>query len=83
MTAKQRAQVCELLRCAADDHPMGFGLVGMFGVQQFGKEPQRLAWQCLNSFEWPAQQWTGTGIDEGYRHALLEAALRVERGEWP
>jgi hypothetical protein len=82
MTRREREQVVELLRCAADNAP-DCGLVGMFNTPYFGSSSHRTAWKVLMSFEWPKQNWTPADIDEGYRHALLEAAARVEEGSYP
>jgi hypothetical protein len=55
----------------------------MFNTPYFGSSSHRTAWKVLMSFEWPKQNWTPADIDEGYRHALLEAAARVEEGSYP
>jgi hypothetical protein len=84
MKRRERALLVELLRCAADnDQRARCGLVGLFGAPHFGDATHRAAWKVLDSFTWPAQDWTASGVDEGYRHALLEAAARVEEGWAP
>jgi hypothetical protein len=76
MTARQRAQVVELLRCAADlnvlnpDH----------GIAQ--------ATEALDSDEaWqPAYNARQAARNDGpteYRHTCLEAAIRIEQGWEP
>ncbi len=81
LTKKQRAKVVELLRSAADDCPWG-GLNGMFRAEDVG------ASVCVVDAAWCARDLAADlrrlrkGV-EPYRHVLLEAALRVEQGEWP
>lgn len=87
MTKKQRAQVVELLRCAADSRPDGIGLNGMFDTAcwlDLSGDKQDAAWLAVNAVPTRAATFCVVGfIDEEYRRCLLEAALRVERGEWP
>ncbi len=84
MTKRQRAQVVELLRCAADNltpTSRGAWTEALDGVE------------ATLSVEMSATGAYGTvangrlltgGIDhELGRHMYLEAALRVELGEWP
>ena len=85
MTKRQRAQVVELLRCAADSAP-GIGLNGMFAAKNYvsiGGVVFALAWKALLAV---SPDWRRGGlspVDEGYRRGLLEAAARVEEGSWP
>ena len=78
MTKKQRAQVVELLRCAAD--LVDRSLLPVRYACEYLNRPWRhmdialLARQSLGEM---------TPATEGYRRDLLEAALRVEQGEWP
>ena len=85
MTKKQRAQVVELLRCAADCgvHGSFFGLVGMVDAAEHleaDKTIDDLAWKVRDMI--PHNLLYGPD-SEHYRHALLEAAARVEEGSWP
>lgn len=88
MTKKQRAQVVELLRCAADGRPAGIGLNGLFGASDdLGIETalHNDAWEAL----FDVRQVQGefgcdrSVVDEAYRRRLLEAAQRVEEGWTP
>lgn len=91
MTKKQRAQVVELLRCAADDDVNGTaaGLVGMFGAVYETLSSCRvewLAWKILDAVPIPAKAYERPMAgcrDEVYRARLLEAAQRVEEGWTP
>lgn len=87
MTRKQRAQVVELLRCAADGRWYGIGLVaaGCASGQCDGIAP------CTKVYELACEAYTKiNGIpSEWYwvtwrrRYGLLEAAQRVEEGSYP
>lgn len=79
VTKRQRAQVVELLRCAADrcifDDTFAFGWTrSALGLRQGGKI-HNLTCRALtetvglHGFDW--------------RRDLLEAAARVEEGSWP
>lgn len=87
MTKRERAQVVELLRCAADQRADGIGLNGMFdGAVSLRAADQTiaLAWNVLISVQRGHLIRTVVGIvDEWYRAELLEAAARVEEGSWP
>ena len=96
MTKKQRAQVVELLRCAADNRPVEHGLNGLFGASDGLCTETALhneAWEALfdvpeilTSAEILARHNSPSElirIDEAYRHRLLEAAQRVEEGWTP
>ncbi len=87
MTRKQRAQVVELLRCAADGKRHGIGLTeaGYAIGECDGIEPCTpiYSWACdaymeINRIpsEWYWVNWRR-------RYGLLEAAQRVEEGSWP
>jgi hypothetical protein len=87
MTKRQRAQVVELLRCAADVCAIDSGH-GLYSVAHllgfdtwdsaFAKGNNALAYvwdqacQALNHVH-----------ADGYWHECLEAAQRVEEGTWP
>lgn len=73
MTSRQRAAVVELLRCAADQGPSGWGLTGVYGAAD-DDATLEIVWRVLNGLELPYGE---------YRFALLEAAARVEEGRWP
>ena len=76
MTRRERAQVVELLRCAADRRSLSVADVhpvqGTLGW---------IAWEAKRalqpSFRYPAP------LTEAYRELLLEAAARVEEGWTP
>ena len=83
LSARQRAQVVELLRCAADGlsatstgawtdacDGLDIGIkIQMFAISAFVVVA---GWGQFSSAEW-----------EDGRAAYLEAALRVEEGSWP
>jgi hypothetical protein len=78
MTKKQRAQVVELLRCAADIRITGTMIPRARAAYLLGtpERTQRLA----------EDAWTAVLNDVGmslYQYELLEAAARVEEGSWP
>ena len=87
LTRIQRAQVVKLLRCAADQRPDGIGLNGMFDTAcwlDLAGDKQDAAWDAVNAVPTRAKTFAVVGyVDEEYRRVLLEAALRVERKEWP
>ena len=89
MTAKQRAQVVELLRCAADicaiDSSHGlYSVAHLLGhatwdtAQVTGRSPYvwHVACEARNHVH-------RNGLWFGYWHECLEAAARVESKEWP
>ena len=88
MTKRQRAQVVELLRCAADTRVDGIGLNGMFDGERWASDSKlttEIAWDAVLSVQ---EGFNGVRrvigvIDERYRYELLEAAQRVEEGSWP
>lgn len=83
MTRRQREQVVELLRCAADfDGKFDYvGLVaGGFLLDYVDFiNPCKPTYAIADDVVWSIL------FDEpvDYQHRLLEAALRVEQGEWP
>lgn len=79
LSKRQRAQVVELLRCAADvvlDTPLPISQ-----AQYWLDAPDEIKDMAI------AARYAITGDhcydDERYRAEILEAALRVEQGEWP
>jgi hypothetical protein len=94
MTKKERAQVVELLRCAADleiNEPNSRGC-------SLGDAGQHLRWDlvapraCVSRLSLITAMGELEGVVDGeprlvsgtgYQWLLLEAALRVEQGEWP
>lgn len=86
MTKREREQVVEMLRCAADERP-DFGLNGMFDAcGRYSDKTINSAWAALLSVaRCEARDFVATvlPIDEGYRVQLLEAASRVEERSWP
>jgi hypothetical protein len=78
MTRRERAQVVELLRCAADgDRPNGI----FPAMENIGAKYMPIGADAVDSVS--GINWGGYSDDEQYRAELLEAALRVEQGEWP
>jgi hypothetical protein len=77
MTKKQRAQVVELLRCAADAGGMLAGTVAAW--------PDTLTdEQCGLIINAHHETFFAKSFDERDRvQACLEAAQRVEEGSWP
>lgn len=85
MRKRERAQVVELLRCAADHSPdphrtaptdqYGFRFNGLLNVWPAEENETAVAAQAavMETYEQPGD----------WHRALLEAALRVEQGEWP
>ena len=88
MTKKQREQVVELLRCAADVRWTGVGLNGLFGTSDdLGIETalHNDAWESLFNVRQVQCEFgcDRSVVDEAYRRRLLEAAQRVEEGWTP
>lgn len=76
MTKRHRAQVVELLRCAADAGMDGETPVGLLSAgDEFSVEVNDLAWDAYYSVR--------TEEPGRFRLELLEAAARVEEGSWP
>ena len=97
MTKKQRAEVVELLRCAADIAVMG-DMYSALGAAARRLDMLTLPWLVdICGEHWsdlvfgrgPVQNGKSTPGDEryvsgpGYHLCLLEAAQRVEDKEWP
>ncbi len=85
MTRRRRTQVVELLRCAADERVDGIGLNGMFDAADqldADSDVHSEAWDVLDTIRIQNAVVVGA-VDERYRHALLEAAARVELKEYP
>lgn len=97
MTKKQRAQVVELLRCAADIAVMG-DIYSALGTAAKALDMLSIPWRdsrgdnhwsSLVSSEGPVQNGVISLTDKrlvsgpGYEFCLLEAAARVEEGGWP
>ena len=71
MTKRQRAQVVELLRCAADQN-ISLGIAACYlGLSDWHRHQAFLPWD--SSYNWFSD----------YREQCLEAAARVEEGSWP
>lgn len=87
MTRREREQVVELLRCAADDNAERGGLNGMFDSASdlgVGSRLHTEAWNALMDVQPVAEEPRALRpVDERYRRELLEAAARVEEGSWP
>jgi hypothetical protein len=87
LSKSQRAEVVELLRCAADERADGIGLNGMFDTANWldlSGDKQDAAWSAINALPFVPERCVVVGIvDEVYRLALLEAAQRVSDEEWP
>lgn len=92
MTKKQRAQVVELLRCAAD----ACAIDSSQGLYSVARDLGFDTWDSAAAKNLPAAAafvWNqacharnhvhGNGYWYGYWHECLEAAQRVEDGEWP
>jgi hypothetical protein len=88
MTKRERAQVVELLRCAVEKDKNGAG--GIFGSVMALYEPTaanssdltgkvRRLWMLACR----ARDAVGPWWSLHYDFQCLEAALRVEQGEWP
>ena len=84
LSKKQRAQVVELLRCAADLHTIGLGGVGMATSWLYGDaHPEPPCWfQCVLAWNDAVNTFTSWG-GTTYADVCLEAAQRVEEGSWP
>ena len=84
MTKRQRAQVVELLRCAADltpDDPCDMLADATGYLDAVGEYTQAIAYDAVNDVS-PYGLTHDTTHDEE-RANLLEAAARVEEGSWP
>jgi hypothetical protein len=96
MTKKQRAQVVELLRCAADlaangDRASALGTAAFhlgvitlpFLESHFGRDCHWVMMLRGRGPVWDSadRKWQICG--PGYEFCLLEAAQRVEEGSWP
>lgn len=94
MTRKQRAQVVELLRCAADiavngDRGSALGAAAFRLDRVFMPFIRNITgdshWVSLLRGRGPVRDSQALGYwicGDGYEWLLLEAALRVEQGEW-
>lgn len=81
MTRRQRAQVVELLRCAADLQSLasaGYALGYCDGIRPCSKV-YALADEAYTQIHGIPSSWYWARC----RGPLLEAAVRVEAGEWP
>ena len=88
MTKRERAQVVELLRCAADQCTAD----SVTAMSTASEDLGYVSWDPVYSFAWdvraaqvgtsPAGMFSFVPA-EIYRGELLEAAQRVEDGEWP
>lgn len=76
MTAEEREQVVELLRCAADVDSIGDAHDHIYG--RGGAGTYYDVWSHAVFLRKSAKR---PGMD--YRTACLEAAQRVEEGSWP
>lgn len=96
MTKKQRAQVVELLRCAADlavmgdrESPLGTAARELDSAIMPFLRLRDGHWSELLRGNGPVQDYPQRTPDTrlicgtGYEFCLLEAAQRVEDGEWP
>lgn len=89
MTKRQRAQVVELLRCAADVC-LADSSHGLYSVAHLMGHD---TWDTVTVTGGSALVWNmarrarnhvhGNGYWWGYWHECLEAAARVEEGTWP
>lgn len=82
MTKKQRAQVVELLRCAADNAGRAVFLPLLTAIDDLAtKQPTN---NCAFDVYFHAfREQPRTVEHERECAALLEAAARVEEGSWP
>lgn len=97
MTKRQRAQVVELLRCAADVAVMGDrGSALSSAASGLGRCSMPFLLPVIGASHWGALlRGKGPVTDaecngdvrhvcgKGYEFCLLEAAQRVEEGSWP
>lgn len=86
MTARQRAQVVELLRCAADRLLVGASMIQPFtdtAVAIDGAPNRRVLVTARDVMHEIALHWWGEFNNVQTAEAALEAAARVELGEWP
>ncbi len=85
MTKRERAQVVELLRCAADESP-GVASIGG-GINGIVRASMGLGldgWMTYAAGQAYNATVSGQALTyEDHRARLLEAARRVEDGEWP
>lgn len=73
MTKRERAQVVELLRCAADNED------SLRDIEADCDCPRRLTMEALRAWDVAYRD-----VNPGeYRRSCLEAAQRVEEGTWP
>jgi hypothetical protein len=86
MTKRQRAQVVELLRCAADLWQRGMGGIGAAEVAFVGEQAARpiwkiacRAWESASNSIHPETRFAGWS----YGDVCLLAAARVEEGSYP
>lgn len=79
MTERERAQVVELLLCAADENPVMKPLPNGLGAAEVNLMPD----MTIACAAWDAYYAVKTEQPGMYRHELLEAAARVHLHEWP
>ncbi len=86
MTKRERAQVVELLRCAADEYNNHSRLNGMF-TAAYHLDPTEnvhlMAWRLVDAITLATLRLSLVPrvqgrLDELYRYRLLEAAARLE-----
>lgn len=78
MTKRQRAQVVELLRCAADCKSLAIAdVIPRPGTLAW------VAWEAKRATQAECRLYSIDTDDERYRWLLLEAAQRVEEGWTP
>lgn len=86
MTKRVRAQVVELLRCAADIPGLATAAV-MLGADMIALIDRTglygRAYLALADVQRQTYDSSEIYNDGPFRRDLLEAALRVEEGEWP
>lgn len=87
MSKTQRAQVVELLRCAADLGMSGVVAPLSEAIARVGTRTSPLEYVADNAVDAVAKEleipwWDRDGWSD-YASHCLEAALRVELGEWP
>jgi hypothetical protein len=75
LTKKQRAEVVELLRCAADRE---YGIRTTSNWLYF--RGLRISFQAEEA---AMEAWWSVPSRDDHRQACLEAAARVEEGSWP
>lgn len=84
MTRRERAQVVELLRCAADDVALsgGLALMVIYAMDDASTDSyllDALAWAAMTD----ANDGWSIGCSPDPVATMLEAAQRVEEGTWP